>query len=274
MVGGAAFMLLAIGNGLDRMAHQAPAISARLPQVFVVNAREVAGEDALARDPRAALALATALVARAPVEPDSTALLGAARLANGDDAGADRAFRVAGTLGWRVPVTQAYLEQVAVDDGDLPMAARRMDALLRLDPRRLHDPATLAPFEDDPAGQAALVYRMLARPLWLGWYIGEADQMPAALLARRVPTLTMLADRGLVLGCAAIAPAVPGAGWGASGARVIAASSSAASLASCMGLREFCAAAKGAKQSRRTARYRCSMDAPQRRNARSLHPKV
>jgi hypothetical protein len=202
------YAVLAVGNGLDRMAFAWPAVAPHLPAWFATDALEVTGEADLRRDPHAAVALAARLVARAPIEPFSTALLGAGRAANGDDAGADRAFRVAGQLGWRIPLTQSYLLDAALDAGDMRVAAQRLDALLRLQPDLLHTPAVLAPFEEDDAARAALVDRLATRPPWLGWYTGEMDPVPAATLARRVPSLLMLGDRGVILGCAAIAPAV------------------------------------------------------------------
>jgi hypothetical protein len=208
IAGALAYAALAIGNGLDRLAYALPGAARHIPAPFAVNALEVVGEAALRNDPDAALVLAQRLVAAAPIEPSSTALLGASRAAVGDDDGAMRAFRVAGQLGWRIPLTQSYWLDQALAAGDLPVAARRLDALLRIQPQRLRIPATLAPFESDPAAQAALVDRLATRPPWLNWYTGEIDPVPADVLARRVPALVMLADRGIVLGCTAIAPAM------------------------------------------------------------------
>ncbi len=202
------YAALAIGNGLDRMAFVLPGLADHLPGWFATDALEVAGEADLRRDPHAAVALATRLVSRAPIEPFSTALLGAGRAASGDASGADRAFRVAGQLGWRIPLTQSYLLGAALDAGDMPVAAQRLDALLRIQPELLRDPAVLAPFEDDGAARAALVERLMTRPPWLSWYTGEIDPVPAATLARRVPALVLLGDHGVILGCTAIAPAL------------------------------------------------------------------
>lgn len=179
-----------------------------MPGLFAVNALAVAAQTQLGRDPRAALALAERLVARAPIEPGSTALLGASRAAIGDEAGADRAFRVAGRLGWRVPLTQSYLLGAALDARDFAVAAQRLDALLRLQPLLLRDPELLAPFEDDPAGKAALINQLVTRPPWLSWYAGAVDPTPTPILAHRVPTLLMLNKHGVVLGCATVAPAL------------------------------------------------------------------
>jgi hypothetical protein len=208
VVGALVYAALAIGNGLDRLAFDRPELASAVPAPFAVNALEVLGEAQLHKAPRAAEPYAEHLVARAPVEPFSTALLGAARYAAGDGTGADQAFRVAGQLGWRIPATQAYWRQAALAAGDFPVAAQRLDALLRRDPELLRDAAALAPFERDARGEAALAVRLAKRPPWLGWYTGEVDPVPADVLARRLPSLMMLGDRGVVLGCDAIAPGV------------------------------------------------------------------
>lgn len=208
MVGALVYAALAIGSGMDRLAVARPRLANHVPTWFAADALQISGAGDLSRNPRAALEHAEWLVARAPIEPSSSALLGAARHAMGDDAGADRAFRVSGQLGWRVPLTQSFLLGAALDAGDLPVAAQRLDALLRLQPHLLNIPAVLAPFEQDDTARAALVERLVTRPPWLGWYTGELLPTPADALARRVPSLMMLGDRGIKLGCEAIAPAV------------------------------------------------------------------
>lgn len=206
--GALAYAVLAIGNGLDRLAFTQPGMASHVPALFATDTLEGVGEANLRSDPHAATALAERLVARAPIEPFSTALLGASRAASGDDAGADRAFRVAGQLGWRIPLTQSYWLAAALAAGDIRIAAQRLDALLRQRPELLRLPETLAPFESGDAGQAALVDQLATRPPWLDWYDGAIDPVPAEIIARRVPALMLLGDRGVVLGCAAIAPAV------------------------------------------------------------------
>jgi len=209
VAGALAYAALAIGNGYDRLAISAPGTASHVPSLFAVHALEVTGEAALLSNPHSAAAQAERLVARAPIEPSSTTLLGASRAASGDDGGADRAFRVAGQLGWRTPMTQSYWLSAALAAGDTRVAAQRLDALLRQRPDLLSRSEVLAPFESDAAGRDALFERLLTRPPWLEAYAGATDPAtPAALIARRLPVLTMLAGHGIVLGCAAIAPAL------------------------------------------------------------------
>jgi len=209
VAGALAYAALAIGSGLDRVAIADPGAASHVPSLFAVHALEVTSEAELLGNPHAAAAKAERLVARAPIEPSSTALLGASRAAIGDDSGADRAFRVAGQLGWRTPVTQSYWLSAALAAGDTRVAAQRLDALLRQRPDLLSRPEMLAPFESDAAAGDALFERLLTRPPWLEAYAGATNPpTPAVLIARRLPVLTMLARRGVVLGCAAIGPAL------------------------------------------------------------------
>lgn len=209
VAGALVYAALAIGNGLDRIAIVRPDIARYVPAMFASNALEVVAEANLQGSSDTDAGVAEKLVARAPVEPFSTALLGASRYDMDDAAGADRAFRVAGQLGWRNPLTQSYWLEKALVVGDTKVAAQRLDALLRQRPGLLQLPELLASFESDAAGQNALADRLATRPPWLTWYAGSVDPAPdAAALARRVPSLMLLADRGIVLGCPVIAPAV------------------------------------------------------------------
>ena len=201
-----AYAAVAIGNGLDRMVFARPAAARLVPAPFAANALEVLGNAELAADPHAAQVSAERLVAAAPIEPTSTALLGAARAAAGDDAGAGRAYRVAGQLGWRELGTQIYWLRVALAQDDPPVAVQRLDALLRQAPNLLREPGALEPFESGGAMESALLDRLAARPPWLDRYAGETEPIPAAVLARRTEVLIALADRGVVLGCPMVEP--------------------------------------------------------------------
>lgn len=202
----AAYAAAAVGSGLDRMAARNPALGERVPDPFA----------ALSHAPRAMLALsegrfgkaeghARRAVATAPLEPASTGLLGAALLAQEKLAPADRAFRVAGQLGWREPATQLYWMRIATQTGDWDIAAQRADAILRIDPSQTRSPQVVAPFEADPAGRRALVARMRQGPGWLDAFFRPDPSRSPESLAARAEMLTMLAQTGTV-DCAIAAP--------------------------------------------------------------------
>lgn len=205
----AVFALLALGSGLDRIAQARPALAPHVPAPFASQALRSAGREALARgDAAASLKLGKAAVVDAPVEPESTALLGMARLAAGDRSGGERAFRVAGQLGWRVPYTQAYWMDRALAVGDYRVAAMRLDAMLRQQPELLANRALLDPLEQAPAGRAALAERLMTAPGWLVPYSTQVTGLARDVLLQRAQVLGEVARRGGSTGCEAIAPLV------------------------------------------------------------------
>ena len=196
------FAGVAAGNGFDRIATWHPARVATVPALFAAQSLGPRGDAALAaRDPATATALGERYVAAAPLDPAATALLGAGRLVGGDAAGADAAFRVAGQLGWRVPVTQRYWLARALQLGDWRVAAQRLDALLRQQPRLVSEAALIDPFEADPSGRAELLARLALRPGWLAYYGNDVEGLPSERLARRAAVLVDLAGAGVVTGC-------------------------------------------------------------------------
>ncbi len=197
----------AIGNGMDRATKTRPALAKQVPSLFAVQALQVQGREAMAAgDGTAAEERGRAAVRAAPADPASTALLGAAYLATGKSAQAETAFRVAGSLGWRVPVTQAYWLGRALEIPDYRIAALRLDALLRQDPRLVSQRDLLDPMERNPAGRAAMIARMAANPNWLAAYAQLADGAPRDSLEQRAVVLDELARTGVQLGCETVAP--------------------------------------------------------------------
>lgn len=194
---------LAVGNGLDRAAERKPALAALVPGPFAARALPGIAEAQLSQGrPQAALITARRAILADPVEPANTALLGGAQLALGEDANADRAFRVAGQFGWRYPLTQLYWLRQALALEDYRVAALRLDALLRQDPALLQQGDVVASIEAKPEGRAALVERMAQGPEWLAPYAHDTWDIPAPVAISRAHVLDDLAARGHPLGCA------------------------------------------------------------------------
>lgn len=205
----ALFALVAVGNGLDRQSVVRPSSAARVPNLFADRAHVMRGALALqANRPADALSSAGAAVRVAPVDPVSLALLGSGREASGDLAGADKAFRVAGQMGWRVPATQAYWMRKALEVGDFQAAALQLDAVLRQYPNFLERPGLLTPFEDSAAGRSALVARMASGAPWFATYAGAVEGLSREQLQARMAVLVEAGSRGAVAGCDAVAPAI------------------------------------------------------------------
>ncbi len=204
-----AYAALAIASGFDRLSLRHPEYAAKVPPPFASQALRSEGA-ALIRQgqARAALVKGEAAVRDAPLDPGSTALLGIARYRSGDTAGANRAFRIAGQLGWRNEFTQTYWMGRALEIGDWRIAAMRLDALLRQRPALLAERRLLDPLETSAAGRAALAERILAAPAWLRPYASALAEVPRPVLLLRAQVLGEVAARKGLLGCETVAPLV------------------------------------------------------------------
>lgn len=200
------FAVLAAGSAADRLSAGNPQLAAKVPMLFASEALRTLGAEALSGGQAVdAAAIGTAAIRNAPTDPQSTALLGAGSLAGGNRVLADRAFRVAGQLGWRVPITQSYWMGQALAEGKYDIAALRLDALLRQQPALLRQRQLIDPMERNPAGQTAMIARMQLNPAWLSFYAGDVDGLPADVVLQRAAVLDGAARTGLVLGCDRIA---------------------------------------------------------------------
>jgi len=212
----AAGACVALGSGIDRAGATDSALAKRVPAFFAAASLERRGAGLVqAQRYREALPLAVAMVRAAPIEPVSTALLGAARLGAGDAAGADQAFLVAGHFGWREPITQYYWMQRALQVGDYRVAALRLDAMLRQQPDLSENSNLIAPVQAEPAGRDALAKQLLQRPAWLAAFADKAAGLPADQLEQRADVFDRLLRDGVVLGCngsGRLAAALVGAG--------------------------------------------------------------
>lgn len=198
------YAVAATGSGLDRIIAATPSASpaaGNVPDLFADASlrRGAAIELSEARFASAA-ELARKATIRSPLEPASTGLLAAAWLGQGKAAQADRAFRVSGQLGWRDSITQTYWMQAALLGGDLPVAAQRLDAILRQQPVKAADPAMLAPFEQSAAGRTALARRLAEGPGWTSVYLNPAAMISGEQLAQRAQVARLLAQERQ-LGC-------------------------------------------------------------------------
>ena len=151
-----AYALAALASGMERMAAQR------------------AG-------PPADLATARAGFSAQPLSALAAGALAAAEWRAGNGAMAERVFRHAAQLGWREPATQLYWLQVAAAAGQWGNAAKRYDALLRVDPRRAALAELAAPLEGAGAGRTSLARRIALRPHWLADYADLAAEREGAV---------------------------------------------------------------------------------------------
>ena len=203
------YAALVLGNGFDRLSETRPELARTIPSLFASEALRIAGAQALS-DGQAlrAVKLGKQALRDAPTDPQSAAMLGAGLLASGKEANADQAFRVAGRLGWRVPITQSYWLSKALAVSDYQLAALRLDALARQQPALIQERQLLDPMERNPAGRAALIQRMALHPEWLPVYTSDVQSSPRDVVMQRSDVLEEASHQGLILGCDAIAPVI------------------------------------------------------------------
>jgi len=200
---------LAIASGLDRASPAKPGLIRFVPEPLAAVSVRVRASSALdAHDYRSAEALARTLIRAAPVEPESTAILGSARLGLGDASGARQAFLVAGQFGWRTPITQYYWMREALAVGDYRVASLRLDAMLRQDPRLVSVRDLMDPLESSAAGRQALAQRLASQPSWLELYIGSVFDLPVAVINYRADVIERMGGLGVRLGCRGAGPIV------------------------------------------------------------------
>lgn len=185
-----AFAGVAVANGLDRLAATNPAVASVVPRPFAALGPAAVAAVALARqDFPETERQARASLAHAPLEPGTAGLLGAGLVGQNKWKEGDKAFRVAGQLGWRDIPAQLYWMQVSIATGDWDIAAERADAVLRLDPSQTDNPRIVGPFEDNPKGRQALIARMASNPPWVAAYLKPSADLPVPLLEKRAQML-------------------------------------------------------------------------------------
>lgn len=202
LFGALALIGLSAVSGMDRLARADPAVAAEVPLPFARAALRTLGSQALiAGRGKDAASYGWHALNRAPFEAESVALFAAGQLAEGNAPMAERAFGLAGRMGWRVPLTQAYWLTRAMAARDYDTAAMRLDALLRQQPTLVGQQALLDAVERNPAARAALVERLDPETAWLGKYLNEVFALPPQTLRQRAQVMIDAAGTGLVLGC-------------------------------------------------------------------------
>ena len=204
-----AYTGLVLGNGFDRLSATRPDLATKVPSQFASEALRVAGAQAFSDgNALSTVTIGEKAVRDSPTDPQSAAILGAGLLGSGNLKRADRAFRVAGRLGWRVPITQNYWMSKALAVSDYQSAALRLDALGRQQPALLTYHQLLDPMERNPAGRAALIQRLALHPDWLANYVAIDSSFSGDALLQRSVVLEEAGQAGVVLGCEPIAPMV------------------------------------------------------------------
>lgn len=115
---------------LDRQARYVPALASAVPAPFRAFAQgHVAASAMQGSDPQRALQEARLLVARRPMPAEHLRLLGIAEFEAGEPDRASYAIQLAARRGWRDPLSQEAMMQLALAASDQSEAAKRFAAL-------------------------------------------------------------------------------------------------------------------------------------------------
>lgn len=204
-----AYAVIAASIALDRASADRPELADWVPDPFrqVVLAKIAREQIAAARSAQA-LIIAETLLRRDPLSPQSTGLLGTARLVAGNATGATSAYRTSAKLGWRDAATQVFWFDTALRAQDFELAVVRFGAVARQWPNAPAIDHLSARLESDPRGLAMLARQAASGANWVSAYATPRAYQPLERLAGRATVLVAAGALGNKLGCNAIAPLV------------------------------------------------------------------
>lgn len=196
------YVVTAMGSALDRVSEKTLAAQAVVPAPFRAHADIAAARLAInAGQTDAGLAAAARAIRARPIDAAPPSLLGTALLLRNDAARADASFRVAAAAGWRDPMTQVYWADQSIRAGDWDLAASRIDAILRANPRLPGIDKYRAPLENDPRGLEALARLVARHPPWLQSYLSVDIGMAVPDLLKRASVMERAATIAGPVGC-------------------------------------------------------------------------
>ncbi|MFN3470592.1 MAG: hypothetical protein ACK4Z7_12915 [Novosphingobium sp.] len=193
--------VVAAGAQLDRASRRQPALAPLVPPVFRSFAQErLTIATVRSASPEAALADARTLVSRSPLPAEHLTLLAIASERNGDRQGSALLVQRAAQRGWRDPIAQQAMFDIALAAGDEAEAARRLAALFGVqeDQAPLKDMA--ARLVATPEGRQALAATMAAGGNWTKAFLRQAAGDLTPSLAE---TIVMAQQAGARPDCAA-----------------------------------------------------------------------
>lgn len=189
-IGLVVFAIAVLLSGTDRHSREFPNSPSLVGWPYDTGAARARAITAFVQSgPKSAIGMAGRAILSDPISAQPISLLGRSQLYAKQAQEAQRTFEVAGQLGWRDPMTQIYWLDQAVQTNDLKVAAERLDALLRQNPRDENRDRFLAIVSATPEGRAALAQRLKARPTWTEVYASDVSDLPPDQLSQRVDTM-------------------------------------------------------------------------------------
>ena len=203
------YAVAVLASGAERIGLSSPLLEAVTPNAFRSEGLRREAVDAVqAGDHDAAVASATAAVKSAPNNAEGVARLAYALDLVGQRDASVELLQSAARLGWREPLTQFALFAMDMGEGNFARAARRADALLRIDERGTPAQTALAALEARSEGRIALRDRLRHDPPWAErFYAPDEDDA----LLRRATYLGSSGKDAQGWGCARTRPLVQAA---------------------------------------------------------------
>jgi hypothetical protein len=163
----AALALCAVGAQVDRSVRRQPSLAPLVPPPFRNFAQwQLTMTNVRSAPPATALAEARTLIERSPIPSESFTFLAVALVRNNDQKGSALAIQHAAQRGWRDPIAQRAMYDIALSAKDHAEAAHRLAALYGLQDAQ----APLKDMTDNllatPEGRAAMADSLVSGGYW------------------------------------------------------------------------------------------------------------
>lgn len=197
---------------IDRESARNPALAPLVPEAMrsfaqvpiAQRSAQVAGQDQSLRD-------AKLLVQRRPVPAETLRILAMAQFSAGQSDAGIKTIQIAAQRGWRDPLTQSAMLQIAMSAGDEAEAARRFTALMlrpEIGDTELHDVAASLFALPDSAAALTLIDILAGTERWQNAFLRRgARVLPAKTFAHITAEAQM---QGAVFECPALQAALQG----------------------------------------------------------------
>ncbi|NLR69437.1 hypothetical protein HGI47_00925 [Novosphingobium sp. ERN07] len=157
----------AVGAQADRAVRRQPALAPVVPPLFRNFAQwQLTMSSVRSSPPATAFAEAQTLIERSPIPSESFTFLSVALIRNNDQKAGGLAIQRAAQRGWRDPIAQRAMYDIALSAGDHAEAAHRLAALYGLQDSQV----PLKPMTDNllitPQGRAAMADSLVSGGYW------------------------------------------------------------------------------------------------------------
>ena len=205
------FAFVAFASAADRMTQRDPTWSRLVPTPFRAEAAQISATLAFADgDVRRAGSEAARAVTASPADAQAIGLLATAMLLSDDAERTERAFGLAGTLGWRDPVVQTYWLNARLQQGEARAAIDRFEAIVRGNPSFPATDRLLGALMADSEARGLLIERMGRQPYFARQLLAVDALALSAAVAQRADLLLDPGFEEQPLGCTIVEPMIEG----------------------------------------------------------------